>query len=308
MIKDYQAKLKTMEAFDLAFFIAENSGLLKDLHYENSPENLSKYENLQAILNGIKEFVKSSEDPENITLDAFLQSISLLTDADTEKEEDRDKVTIMTAHAAKGLEFKYVFVTGLEEELFPSRMSSSTREELEEERRLFYVAITRAMKQVTLSYARSRYRWGVPVNGAPSRFIREIDEEYIEQPLAANPFLSQTGPVSSNYNVKGWNGAKKKISQAEGRKSSFEGKVAPPGGKLLGKTRVDHARQMPAEEFTADDPSKIQAGMQVEHSRFGTGKVLNLEGPGPNRKATVFFQKHGQKQLLLKFARLKIIR
>jgi len=126
MIKGYQAKLNTMEAFDLAFFIAESSGLLKDLHNENSPENLSKYENLQAILNGIKEYVESQEDSESTGLDAFLQSISLLTDADTEKKEDRDKVTIMTAHAAKGLEFQCVFVTGLEEELFPSRMSSST--------------------------------------------------------------------------------------------------------------------------------------------------------------------------------------
>ncbi len=122
--------------------------------------------------------MESQEEAEDTSLESFLQSVSLLTDADNEKEEDRDKVTIMTAHAAKGLEYRFVYVTGLEEELFPSRMSSNTREEIEEERRLFYVAVTRAMEQVTLSYATTRYRWGVPVNGVPSRFIREIEPEY----------------------------------------------------------------------------------------------------------------------------------
>ncbi len=310
MIKDYQAKLHTMEAFDLAFFIAKSSGIMKDLHYGNSPENLSKYENLQAILNGIKEFVESQEDADNTTLDVFLQSVSLLTDADTEKEEDRDKVTIMTAHSAKGLEFQYVYVTGLEEELFPSHLSSSTREELEEERRLFYVAITRAMKQVTLSYASSRYRWGVPVNGVPSRFIREIDDEYIDRPVEVKPFSSYPGTYGGNSNGFGWRGKTNKTgSPGDRRKVPSPGLVAPAPGKLQGKTRIDRARPAaPAGDFNTDDLSEIQTGMQVKHSRFGTGKVLSMEGPGPNRKATVFFKEHGQKQLLLKFARLKIIR
>jgi DNA helicase-2/ATP-dependent DNA helicase PcrA len=293
MIRDYQKRLNTMEAFDLAFSIAESSGMLKDLHYENSPENLSKYENLQELLNGIKEFVESQEEPELTSLDAFLQSVSLLTDADTEKEEDRDKVTIMTAHSAKGLEFKYVYVTGLEEDLFPSRMSSSTREELEEERRLFYVAVTRAMKRVTLSYADSRYRWGVPVNSVPSRFIREIDPEYLDQPVEPNSPFGGRGPSFA----------------ATAASVDNTGENHPSPGRIKGKTRVDKARPAPPDpDFRADDPIEIKTGMQVEHPRFGTGKVINLEGPGPNRKATVFFAEHGHKQLLLKFAKLKIIR
>jgi DNA helicase-2/ATP-dependent DNA helicase PcrA len=303
LIADYRSKLETMEAFDLAFSIAESSGILKDLHYEDTPENLSKYENMQELLNGIKEYVESQEDPENTTLDAFLQSVSLLTDADTEKEKDRDKVTIMTAHAAKGLEFKNVYITGLEEELFPSRMSSSTREELEEERRLFYVALTRAMKQVTLSYAGSRYRWGVPVNAVPSRFIREIDPEYVDAQPGAGVFEAEPIP-------KAWQGDSVRIRPSGGGKKKPAGKkVEPPAEILRGKVRADRARPAaPAADFRADDPGEIQAGMRVEHPRFGRGKVLNLEGPLNNRKATVFFQGEGQKQLLLKFAKLKIIR
>ncbi len=310
MIIDYQSGLNKMEAFDLAFSIAEGSGILKNLHNNDSPENLSKYENLQALLNGIKEFVESQDEPENTTLDAFLQSVSLLTNADTEKEEDRDKVSIMTVHSAKGLEFKYVYVTGMEEELFPSRMSSSTREELEEERRLFYVAVTRAMKKVTLSFAASRYRWGVPVNGVLSRFIREIDPEFIDQasePEPSNFSSFEAGSKKPEWGTKPQ--GRRNYSSPGVKKSSQSEKVAPASTKVLGKTRIDRARPAtPSGDFKADDPAKIQAGMQIEHQRFGIGKVLNLEGPDSNRKATVFFQKHGQKQLLLKFAKLKIIR
>jgi DNA helicase-2/ATP-dependent DNA helicase PcrA len=308
MIQDYRSRLPKMEAFDLAFSIAESSGIMKDLHVEDSPENLSKYENLQELLNGIKEYVESQDEAETTTLDAYLQSVSLLTDADNEKEGDRDRVSIMTIHSAKGLEFKYVYVTGLEEELFPSRMSSSTREELEEERRLFYVALTRAMKKVTLSFAGSRYRWGVPVNGVPSRFIREIDTEFMEQLPEAVGFSNGNGFEGTTARR---SFAGRKFSGSPGISSR---KSDPPGeGKRAGadpppgKTRVDRARPaMPKGDFKADDPALIQSGMQVEHPRFGRGKVLKLEGPEGNRKATVFFQDHGQKQLLLKFARLKI--
>ena len=289
LINGYRDQLPSMEAFDLAYSIAESSGIMKDLHYENSPENLSKWENLQELLNGIKEYVETQEEAEETTLDSFLQSVSLLTDADSEKEEDRDKVTIMTAHAAKGLEYKFVYVTGLEEELFPSRMSSNTREEIEEERRLFYVAVTRAMEQVSLSYATTRYRWGVPVNSVPSRFIREIESVYMDQPLEENR-VETPAPA--------W---KPSTGSTE--------KVSVSTGKVKRMTPVDKARSAstPAAGFEADDPSEIQVGMQVEHPRFGKGKIINLEGELPNRKATVFFGDHGQKQLLLKFAKLRII-
>jgi DNA helicase-2/ATP-dependent DNA helicase PcrA len=196
----------------------------------------------------------------------------------------------MTAHAAKGLEYKFVYVTGLEEELFPSRMSSNTREEIEEERRLFYVALTRAMEQVTLSYATTRYRWGVPVNSVPSRFIREIEPEYMDQP----PVETRSEPAQPS-----WRPARKEqenVSLATGRISRMKpvSRATPPSPQ--------------GTHFTADDPTEIQAGMKVEHPRFGSGKIINLEGELTNRKATVFFKEHGQKQLLLKFAKLKIVR
>jgi DNA helicase-2/ATP-dependent DNA helicase PcrA len=296
LINGYRDNLQTMEAFDLAYSIAESSGIMKDLHYQNSPENLSKWENLQEILNGIKEFVESQEEAEDTTLESFLQSVSLLTDADSEKEEDRDKVTIMTAHAAKGLEYRFVYVTGLEEELFPSRMSSNTREEIEEERRLFYVAVTRAMEQVTLSYAITRYRWGVPVNAVPSRFIREIEPEYIDTPLEEK----QAEPLQPSWKPSqtAWKPSQKKVER-----------VPVTTEKIKRMTPVSRATPASGSgtSFTADDPAEIQTGMKVEHPRFGFGKIINLEGAHPNRKATVFFKEHGQKQLLLKFAKLKII-
>ncbi len=296
LINGYRDNLQTMEAFDLAYSIAESSGIMKDLHYQNSPENLSKWENLQEILNGIKEFVESQEEAEDTTLESFLQSVSLLTDADSEKEKDRDKVTIMTAHAAKGLEYRFVYVTGLEEELFPSRMSSNTREEIEEERRLFYVAVTRAMEQVTLSYATTRYRWGVPVNAVPSRFIREIEPEYIDTPLEEK----QAEPLQPSWKPSqtAWKPSQKKVER-----------VPVTTEKIKRMTPVSRATPASGSgtSFTADDPAEIQTGMKVEHLRFGFGKIINLEGELPNRKATVFFKEHGQKQLLLKFAKLKII-
>jgi len=296
LISGYRDNLQTMEAFDLAYSIAESSGIMKDLHYHNSPENLSKWENLQEILNGIKEFVESQEEAEDTTLESFLQSVSLLTDADSEKEEDRDKVTIMTAHAAKGLEYRFVYVTGLEEELFPSRMSSNTREEIEEERRLFYVAVTRAMEQVTLSYATTRYRWGVPVNSVPSRFIREIEPEYMDQQLEENRVDSIQPAWKSSQ--PSWKPAQKKVEPV--RVTTEKIKRMKPVSRATPSSGS-------GAQFVSDDPAKIQTGMQVEHPRFGMGKIINLEGEPPNRKATVFFKEHGQKQLLLKFAKLKII-
>jgi DNA helicase-2/ATP-dependent DNA helicase PcrA len=305
MIKDYQQRLENMEAFDLAFSIAEGTGIMKDLNDASTPENISKYENMQELLNGIKEFVESQNEAEHTGLDAFLQSVSLLTDADSEKEEDRDKVTIMTAHSAKGLEFKNVYITGLEEELFPSRMSSSTREELEEERRLFYVALTRAMNKVTLSYAAYRYRWGVPVNAVPSRFLREIEPAFLEQPLEPESHDSVPDPHSSGgQENRRWD----RNYRDRQKPSPSAGMVEPIRTKTEGKTRVELASPVPStNDFKADEPGSIKTGMQVEHPRFGKGKVINLEGSVSSRKATVFFQDHGQKQLLLKFARLKII-
>lgn len=299
---NFRQNLPHMEAFDLAFTIADSTGILKDLHFDKSPENISKYENIQELLNGIKEFTEMQTEGEKTTLDAYLQNVVLLTDLDTDKKDDRNKVTIMTAHSAKGLEFKQVFITGLEEDLFPSRLSSSTREELEEERRLFYVAITRAMKRVILSYAESRYKWGVLLRCTPSRFLNEIDADFIEQSrLMSNDFHQRSNfPSSRKIHFYLGNDQDKKIKTKISRDLTSRGKKQVRNEPDLQASK-DHS-------FEFDDPSAIQVGMEVEHPRFGKGKVLSMDGEFPNKKATVFFQSAGQKQLLLKFAKLRILK
>ncbi len=304
LISAFRENLSHMEAFDLAFTIVESSGILKDLHYEKSPENLSKYENIQELLNGIREFTESQSEGEKTTLDAYLQTVVLLTDLDTDKNGDQNKVTIMTVHSAKGLEFKYVFITGLEEDLFPSKFSVSVREEMEEERRLFYVGITRAMKKVILSYAESRYKWGILISCTPSRFLQEIEPDYIETPVQM---------ISYNQQNDAYNKIKSKYRQRTiirtnnySNSINLSGESTPSGKSKATRQTTDSGRQ-PA-SFHFDDPLKIHVGMEVEHQRFGRGKVLNLEGDFPNKKATVFFQSAGQKQLLLKFAKLRIVK
>ena len=301
-IENFRQNLKHMEAFDLAFTIADSTGILKELHWDKSPENISKYENIQELLNGIKEFTEMQTEGEKTTLDAYLQNVVLLTDLDTDKKDDRNKVTIMTAHSAKGLEFKQVFITGLEEDLFPSRLSSSTREELEEERRLFYVAITRAKKKVTLSYAESRYKWGILLRCTPSRFLNEIDEDFIEHSRLVSP----------GFTRQNWSPPTRKIhfNLANNRNSKMKTGISRtlPSKSKKGTINKTDLQTYHDPSFQFDDPTAIQVGMEVEHPRFGKGKVLNMEGEFPNKKATVFFQSAGQKQLLLKFAKLRIIK
>jgi DNA helicase-2/ATP-dependent DNA helicase PcrA len=301
-IENFRQNLEHMEAFDLAFTIADSTGILKDLHFDKSPENISKYENIQELLNGIKEFSEMQAEGEKTTLDAYLQNVVLLTDLDTEKEDDRNKVTIMTAHSAKGLEFKQVFITGLEEDLFPSRLSSSTREELEEERRLFYVAITRAMKKVSLSYAESRYKWGVLLRCTPSRFLNEIDAGFIEQARLMSPGFNRQSNFSATRRIH--------FAMGESHDRKIKTRISrdPSSGGKKESGKEPDLQVNKEETFQFDDPSAIQAGMEVEHTRFGKGKVLSMDGEFPNKKATVFFQSAGQKQLLLKFAKLRILK
>jgi len=158
----------------LAKYILSSTGILKDLYNGYTPEEISKYENLEELLNGIREFTEENEDKNIVTLDRYLQNVSLLTDMDNEKDEDKNKVTIMTIHSAKGLEFNNIFIAGVEEDLLPSRLSLDSPKDLEEERRLFYVAVTRARKRVIITYAQSRYKWGSPIDCSPSRFIKDI--------------------------------------------------------------------------------------------------------------------------------------
>ncbi|MEA1896043.1 MAG: 3'-5' exonuclease [Bacteroidota bacterium] len=302
LIESFAMDLEKSDAYDLAFRIATETGILKELYNSDSPEELSKYENIQELLNGIREFVSGQEEEGGFAgLGEFLQDVALLTDADTNLKDDRNKVSVMTVHAAKGLEFQCVYIAGMEEELFPSVMSSASLKELEEERRLFYVALTRAETEVIISYTETRYRWGVMNYCKPSRFLKEIEDKYLEWPKGymANGITNQIDRSSAN-SVPSWRKPKTTISSPA--------QVVPSGGKKwikLGQAEKAHKID---EDFKASDPEKIQAGMEVEHIRFGKGKVLNVESSGTNRKATVFFNSHGQKQLLLKFAKLKLVK
>jgi len=295
MVKSFSVQLKTKNAFDLGKQIASSSGILKDLYEDKTPEGLSRYENIEELLNALKDFteqeIQANEDGEIVsplrTLDEYMQDIALLTDADEKDKDDNNHVSLMTVHAAKGLEFPYVYVVGMEENLFPSIMSLNTRADLEEERRLFYVALTRAMKHVTVSYAESRYRWGNLTPCEPSRFIEEIDDKYIDFP-------------------------KKVLSKPRG---SFpfdkaKSKVNTPGFTNYKNKNLKKVDNLDNKESTmkAEDIENLQAGMQVRHQRFGKGKVLAVEGLGSNKKATVLFVNVGQKQLLLKFAKLTLMK
>jgi DNA helicase-2/ATP-dependent DNA helicase PcrA len=234
----------------------------------------------------------------------YLENVALITDLDNDKSEDHNRVTIMTIHAAKGLEFNNVYIVGVEEELFPSRMSFESPEDLEEERRLFYVALTRAKKRVYISYANNRYRWGTPTACQPSRFLRDIDSKFLELP--AEPV---TKTPLQDYDDEKWD-------HEFYNKSKYESTPLTRKPVITGASKPFVAPRKPAaisrpanESFTPDNPEQIQSGMRVEHATFGIGKILRIEGVAPNRKASVFFQEiNEEKQLLLKFAKLRIVK
>ncbi len=294
LIDEYSNLANTLDAYELAMRVVQGTGILEEYRFDHTPEGLSKFENIEQLINGIKEFVDSGiqegEDSSLSGMDFFLQNVALMTDQDNEKPEDRNKVSLMTIHSAKGLEFGYVFIAGVEEELFPSQFSSGSAKEIEEERRLFYVAITRAMKRVIITLSKTRYRWGSLIDCRPSRFIREIDPK----------FLKITG--GNKRNISGRSMEEEEVEMQEDRQVRAPARrIIPVSNKTAAKPAVD-------ENFEPDDPASVQSGMTVTHPRFGHGKVLQIEGDGGNRMATVFFKDSGNKQLLLKFARLKIIR
>lgn len=301
-IKSFSKQLKTLDAYELAYQVAVGSGIINELKQDKTPESISRFENIEELLNSIREFTTQNQiDTGPLTLEHYLENVALLTDADNEKPEDADKVTIMTIHASKGLEFKAVFIVGMEEELFPSKMSVSALEDIEEERRLFYVALTRAKEKAILSHVETRYKWGNITSCSPSRFLNEIDEQYLDLPFENN---NSFNPGFENEEESNWT-RKPKFN----RMGSNTQETLPAFGlpKKLVKIEKAENKQVITGNFQADDPSKIQTGMQVLHERFGVGKVINIEGVAPNIKATVFFPEAGQKQLLLKFAKLKIV-
>ena len=305
MIKSFQAMAGDRNAYELGSHIATSCGLLRELYMDKTPEGVSRYDNIQELLNGMKEFTEKSIelplDSNEITvansLESFMADIALLTDADEEDEEkEADKVSLMTIHAAKGLEFPYVFIVGMEENLFPSQLSLNSRAELEEERRLFYVALTRAEKQAFLSYATTRYKYGSLTGSEPSRFIEEIEPEYLDMPRQAPIRGLADSPVSFQPKSNFWTGNLSKKPE----RPAYTPPPIPSGLKRLEPS-------VPSSVNYSQDNQAIQPGVEVIHEKFGQGKVMQLEGSGDSRKATIFFPSSGQKQILLKFARLKIV-
>ncbi len=299
---EYSRKQPSLDAYELLHQLVIATGIIASLQAEKTPENISRMQNIDELLNGIHEFVEENDtDGGLVTLDQYLANVSLLTNADNDKAEDNDKVTVMTVHSSKGLEFDVVYIVGMEENLFPSQMSVSSMQDIEEERRLFYVALTRARKSVFLSYAGVRFRWGSMTSSAPSRFIKEIDPRFLDfvGGEAAKAINSPLTPRQA------------KPTFESGQATTFPSKFKPVNSGYTGNNfvRKDSGSTplSPLDGVPADDPDKIKTGMTVEHLRFGTGKVLAIDGSGANAKVTVYFGSAGQRQLLLKFAKLRIV-
>lgn len=289
LIKKFVIDVAANDAYEAANAIAKGSGLLKNLYADRTVEGLSRYENVQELLNAVKEFVDNDEaviggeEPKDKQLGTFLQEITLLTGQDRD-DDDNDKVTLMTIHMAKGLEFKNVYIVGMEEDLFPSQMMLNSRADLEEERRLFYVAITRAEQKVFLSYALSRYRFGRLKSCEPSRFIDEIDPKFINESskFGGRPTQPIT-KITSHY-----------------AKNLVRGGVTKPSNN---NAAIQHS---PSTNFAPSDTTNLKEGMKVEHPKFGFGEVAEIDNSGTSRKAKVVFDNFGEKTLLLSFAKLKI--
>ena len=299
LISGFIERNAKLSAEEIASAVVKESGIVSTLFQDRSVEGISKQENLQELLKGIAEFceIRREEGAEHVSLADFLSEVSLLTDQDNDKEEQANKVTMMTVHAAKGLEFRNVFVVGLEEDLFPSAMSKDNPRAVEEERRLFYVAITRAEENCVLTYAKSRYRNGQSAMCSPSRFLKDIDTQYIykTKDAIADGLLTVTrrpSAFSSSFQQP------KAVEE-----DTYVSPVAQAAGRL---TRMETASSSPS-SAPASDLSGLYVGAKVRHDRFGEGEVTAIEGDGGNAKATVSFAHFGQKQLLLKFARLTIV-
>jgi DNA helicase-2/ATP-dependent DNA helicase PcrA len=345
MIRSFASMLKNNNAYDVAFHVGKQTGLVKELFNDKSTEGVQRYENVQELLNSIKEWVDDKqnraqidedgvlldseegignreegignraqdevEEPipdrpfrEDVLLSAYLQQITLLTDAD-DKDERADTVKLMTIHAAKGLEFSCVFAVGLEEMLFPNAMSINTREELEEERRLFYVVITRAKQRLWISYANTRYKFGQVVQNDPSRFIQEIPEDMLDRSYAGGGFRNQSGP-SPSERMRGWQtnaGSRSQDLFGGAKKSTSEKPGYLPPQMPISKPVV----HQPSPDFKPSDTAELKAGQKVEHQKFGFGEVVKMEGASHNPIATIRFELNGEKKIMLNYAKLRIV-
>jgi DNA helicase-2/ATP-dependent DNA helicase PcrA len=304
MIDVFAEQVPIQNAYDLANSIVKTTGVISDTYIDHSPENLSKQENVQELLKAIHEFCETKQEAgDTITLlPDYLAEISLLTDQDSDKEQDRDKVTLMTVHAAKGLEFKAVFIVGMEEELFPSPFCTMSERELEEERRLFYVAITRAEELCFISYAKSRFRNGKTNFSNPSRFIKDIDEQFLDMPVESKPAQQKIGDWDDDMEIE------RNRFQGSFPKPAFKGNnistqhTLPISPKRLVKLSSDEGSKI-----TTSNTS-IPTGAFVKHSIFGIGKVIETTMVNGNEKAEIDFGEKGVKSLLLKFAKLEVLK
>ncbi len=361
MIRSFASMLQKSNAYDVAFHVGKQTGLVRELFNDKSTEGMQRYENVQELLNSIKEWVDDKqnraqidedgvmletegegmrdegnsqgegtrdegdetnlftedrgqvEEPipdrplrEDVLLAAYLQQITLLTDAD-DKDDHADTVKLMTIHAAKGLEFSCVFAVGLEEMLFPNAMSINTREELEEERRLFYVVITRAKQKLWISYANTRYKFGQVVQNDPSRFINELPEDQLDRSYAGGGFRNQMGGPSPSERMRGWGGGapqyqNKPYFNAPPNKKEEKPAYLPPKPPV-----TQPILHQPSADFKPSDTSELKAGQKVEHQKFGFGEVLKMEGAAHNPIATIKFQLNGEKKIMLNYAKLRIV-
>ena len=312
MMQSFASMQQKQNAYDLAFHVGKQTNLTKELFNDKSTEGLQRYENIQELLNSIKEWVESPDNDDGEVIDkglgSYLQQITLLTDADN-KDPNADTVKLMTIHAAKGLEFPCVFAGGLEENLFPNAMSINTREELEEERRLFYVVITRAKKRLWISYANTRYKFGSLQQNQPSRFLTEIPETYLDLSFAGGGIKSSVSGSNAFERMRtnhwrspqsGADVAEKKYGPPPAKKTSTPSYLAP---KKEVPTVVEHT---PTAQFIPSDISEIVVGAKVEHQKFGFGEVTQINGASHNPMATIVFDTNGERKILLQYAKLRV--
>lgn len=315
LIEQFMTEVAEKNAYEIGTAIIRQSGIINDVCQDNSPENLSRKENLEELVNGMNDFcaMRQEEGNTNVSLIDFLSEVSLLTDQDSDKEGDGEKVTLMTVHSAKGLEFRNVFVVGLEENLFPSGMAGDSPRAMEEERRLFYVAITRAEEHCFLSFAKTRFRYGKMEFGSPSRFLRDIDTRFLQLP--------QEAALGRSVD-EGAGRFRREMEEGYSRRPSAERFSARPSADRPQRERPKEQiiaptvpRNLKRVSGTTVSPSAapgagitgVQPGQTIEHERFGIGQVIRVEGSGDNAKATIHFRNAGDKQLLLRFARFKVI-
>ncbi|MDR3060785.1 MAG: ATP-binding domain-containing protein, partial [Dysgonamonadaceae bacterium] len=303
LMKSFIESNTTMDAYQMGELVIRQTGMVGELYQEKTPEGLSRIQNMEELVNSLHEFVttRREEGIEGIKMGDFLAEISLMTDQDTDQEGGNDRIILMTVHSAKGLEFKNVFVVGLEEDLFPSQLSKNSEREIEEERRLFYVAITRAEENCVLSYAKSRFQNGQSRMSAPSRFLKDIDREYLRLPSD----ISFSQPLPDHFSR--FDSPWKNTFERPWKNKPEETPVFTHQTKRLTKIdRIQSMTQTPM-NVTPKNTNGLAIGNTIEHERFGIGKITGLEGSNENAKATVEFENAGKKQLLLKFAKFKLI-